>query len=86
MIKNQGLTFSAARSYDSKYKNLISEPTLSAYMSACQYLPMDFYCLSEGVPYALSKTIKIAMEYCLHFFYKATDIQYFRKLVVLKNP
>ena len=76
------LTFGAARSHGSKVQKFNS---LGAYMSGCQYLPMDFYCLSASPPYALSKTMKISMAYSWHFCYKATNIQYLRKLVALKN-
>ena len=68
-----------------KYENLIFEPTLSAYMSACQYLPMDFYCLSESPPYALSKTIKIPMGYCWHFLLQGNKLLIFKKSVCFKK-
>ena len=32
-----------------KYEKLIFGQTLSTYISACQDLPMDFYCLSESL-------------------------------------
>ena len=66
-----------------KYKNSIFEPTLSAHMSACQYLPMDFYCLSETPLYALSKTIKVPMG-CWHFLLQGNKLLTFKK-IVLKN-
>ena len=68
-----------------KYRNLIFRPTLSAYMSACQYLPMDFYCLSESPPYVLSKTIKIPMGYCWHFLLQGNKFPISRKIRCFKK-
>ena len=68
-----------------KYENLIFRPTLSAFMSACQYLPMDFYCLSESPPYALSKTTKVPVGYCWHFFLQGNKLLIFKKIVGFKK-
>ena len=68
MAKNQRLTFEVARSHGSKVQKFNFPANCECvYISVCQYLPMDFYCLSESPPYALSRTIKVPMGYCWHF-------------------
>ena len=54
-------------------------------MSACQYLPMDFYCLSESPPYALLKTIKVPMGYCWHFLLQGNKLLIFKKIGCFKK-
>ena len=76
MTKNQRLTFVVARRCGSKVQKFNFGSTLSGSMSACQYLPMDFYCVSETPPW---DTVDI-------FCYKATNFSFLRKVVVLKNP
>ena len=68
-----------------KYENLIFEPILSAYMLACQYLSMDFECLYESPPYALSKTIKITMGYYWHFLLQGNTLLIFKKSVCFEK-
>ena len=43
-------------------------------------LPMDFYCLSESPPYALSKTVKIPMGHCWQFLLPVCKLLIFKKV------
>ena len=85
ITKNQRLTLGIARSHGSKVQKFNFWANFEC-ISACQNLPMGFYCLSESPPYALLKTIRVPMDTVGIFCYKATNFQFLRKLVVLKNP
>ena len=85
MTKNQRLTFSIAKIHGSKGQKFNFWPTLSAYILVCQYLPVDFYCLSESPPYALSKTIKVPMGYYCHFLLWGSKLLIFKKICCFKK-
>ena len=84
ITKNQRLTFGVARSHGSKVQKFNFWANFEC-MSACQNLPMGFYCLNESPPYALLKTIRVTMGYCWHFLLQSNKVPIFKKICCFKK-
>ena len=68
-----------------KYENLIFRQTFSAYMSACQYLPMDFCCLSENPPLCSINNYQNTHGILFAFFVIRQQTLIFRKIGCFKK-
>ena len=84
--KKPNMTFAGVKNHGSKVWKIkeIFWPTLSTCMSACQYLPIDCYCLSGGIWKSPIKSYKNTHGVLLVFFITRQQT-FVEKSIILKK-